>query len=148
MMASAPQIEEDAPTALIQPLAPRRSRLIALYVTLAVIALVIGIVISATRQRDHMTAADAAPPTERAVIATANPGLPTPTPLATTPTPPPAPTPIPPTAMPPTAAPAVSAPPPAAAPPVQAAPVNQRPVSPPGNGHGKGNDGKDKGKGD
>jgi hypothetical protein len=144
-MAASPIIDEVERPATTQP-PNRRTRLIALYGVLALIALVAGVVFGVTRGRSH-TAALAAP-TEQSVVATLPPGISTPTPLARAPTPTPAlapPTVAPPTAEPPVAAPPRQVAPIVVAPAPQSAPaVNKGPEH--DNGKGNGN-GKDKGNG-
>jgi hypothetical protein len=111
----------------------RRARLLALCALLALVAVLIGIILGASRNGG----ADA-DISGQSVIATPLPNMPTPTPLANKPTPTVAPT-IP-TVIPPT-----SIPPAVAAPLAQPAPANVAPNGPHDDGKSKG---KGKGKGD
>jgi hypothetical protein len=145
-MPSTPAIDEN-PTTDTAPL-PNRGharRLIALYVFLALLAVIIGVAVGVHR---HSAAAieSIAMPTEQSVIATAPPGVPSPTPLATRS---PTPTRVPPTEPPPTLAPPTPIPPtaPAITAPIRPAPAvkgNQNDQHDNGNGNGRGK-GKDKG---
>ncbi len=148
-MAFLPTIDErDATDTTPLPNHRRTGRLIALYAALALLAVIIGIAVGIQRHSATATGSITVP-TEQSVVATAQPGVPTPTPLATKP---PSPTPVVPTNPPPTTLPPIA--PPESPPPVVAAPVRPAPAvttnqngqhdNGKGNGNGKGR-GHDKG---
>ncbi len=125
----------------------RTRRLVALYALLALLAVVIGVAVGVHRH-DATSSGGITTPTERSLIATAPPGLPTPTPLANgaltlTPVSPsePPPTTFPPTVLPPTPVPPTAPPTP---PHVVVAPVQP---APPVTTNQDGQDGKSTGKG-
>jgi hypothetical protein len=111
--------------------------LLALYVFLALLAVIIGVAVG-VRRHDAAAFGSIVTPTEQSVVATAPPGVPSPTPLATKS---PTPTLVPPTEPPPTLAPPTPILPTA---PAIAAPIRPAPAAN-GNGNGRG---KGKGKGD
>lgn len=145
-MPSTPAIDEKITTDTAPlPNRGRTRRFIALYVFLALLAVVIGVAVGVHR---HSAAAigSIAMPTEQSVVATAPPGVPSPTPLATRS---PTPTLVPPTEPPPTLAPPTPIPPsaPAIAVPIRPTPAvrgTQNDQQDNGNGNGRGK-GKDKG---
>lgn len=139
-MSSTPAIDEK-PTTDTAPL-PNRGRtrrLIALYVFLALLAVVIGVAVGVHR---HSAAGigSIAMPTDQSVVATAPPGVPSPTPLATRL---PTPTLVPPT-EPPTLTPPTPISPTAPIRPSPAVNGNQNDQHDNGNGNGRGK-GKEKG---